>query len=78
LERYLASNDPNFEDKAADIIGLYLTHRNTPPFAASMRRPRFKRSIGWTLFCRCHQVVPNDMVLDTIATAHCPCMRHST
>src|SRR5499427_10999412 len=24
LERYMASNDPNFESKAADIIGLYL------------------------------------------------------
>jgi transposase len=31
LERYLASNDPNFEDKAADIIGLYL---NAPQHAA--------------------------------------------
>jgi hypothetical protein len=24
LERYLASDDPEFENKAADIIGLYL------------------------------------------------------
>jgi hypothetical protein len=24
LERYMASNDPDFETKAADIIGLYL------------------------------------------------------
>lgn len=24
VERYLASNDPNFEEKAADVIGLYL------------------------------------------------------
>ncbi len=24
FERYMASNDPNFEDKAADVIGLYL------------------------------------------------------
>jgi hypothetical protein len=24
LERYMASNDPDFESKAADIIGLYL------------------------------------------------------
>lgn len=31
LERYLASNDPNFEDKAADIIGLY---RNLPQHPA--------------------------------------------
>ncbi len=31
LERYLASNDPDFEKKAADIIGLYL---NPPQHAA--------------------------------------------
>ena len=24
MERYMASNDPNFEEKAADVIGLYL------------------------------------------------------
>jgi hypothetical protein len=24
LRRYLSSNDPEFEEKAADIIGLYL------------------------------------------------------
>jgi hypothetical protein len=30
LERYLASNDPEFEEKAADIIGLYL---NPPQYA---------------------------------------------
>ncbi len=31
LERYMASNDPDFEEKAADIIGLYL---NPPQHAA--------------------------------------------
>src|SRR5436305_2458681 len=31
LERYMASDDPNFETKAADIIGLYL---NPPEHAA--------------------------------------------
>lgn len=31
LERYLASNDPDFEEKAADVIGLYL---NPPENAA--------------------------------------------
>jgi hypothetical protein len=25
LERYMASNDPDFETKAADVIGLYLS-----------------------------------------------------
>src|SRR5579862_7438207 len=31
LERYMASNDPQFEEKAADIIGLYV---NPPQHAA--------------------------------------------
>src|SRR5258707_3345402 len=31
IERYMASNDPNFQQKAADIIGLYL---NPPAHAA--------------------------------------------
>ena len=31
LERYMASNDPQFEEKAADIIGLYI---NPPQHAA--------------------------------------------
>ena len=31
MERYMASNDPHFEEKAADIIGLYL---NPPQHAA--------------------------------------------
>ncbi|MCW8183145.1 IS630 family transposase, partial [Verminephrobacter eiseniae] len=31
LEGYLASNDPDFETKAADVIGLYL---NPPQHAA--------------------------------------------
>src|SRR6266478_9135371 len=31
IERYMASNDPDFETKAADIIGLYL---NPPAHAA--------------------------------------------
>ena len=31
LERYMSSNDPDFKQKAADIIGLYL---NPPAHAA--------------------------------------------
>ena len=31
LDRYMATNDPDFEQKAADIIGLYL---NPPAHAA--------------------------------------------
>jgi len=35
LDRYLASNEPRFEEKAADIIGLYT---NPPQHAAVFRR----------------------------------------
>jgi len=35
-------NDPDFEAKAADVIGLYLNPRRMPRCSASMRRPRFK------------------------------------
>jgi hypothetical protein len=34
LERYMASNDPQFEEKAADSIGLYM---NPPQHAAVFR-----------------------------------------
>jgi transposase len=46
LERYMASDDPDFEAKAADVIGLYLALPSTPPCSASMKRLRFKR---WTV-----------------------------
>jgi hypothetical protein len=43
IERYMASNDLEFEKKAADIIGLYL---NPPAYATvfcvSMRRRIFR------------------------------------
>ena len=44
LERYIASDDPEFETKAADILGLYniCIRLNTRPCSASMRRPPFK------------------------------------
>jgi hypothetical protein len=45
----MASDDPDFERKAADVIGLYV---NPPKHAAVMRRPRFKPSIASTRCCR--------------------------
>jgi len=36
VERYMASDDPDFERKAADIIGLYL-RLSTGPCSASMK-----------------------------------------
>jgi transposase len=53
LERYLRSTDPNFEDKAAEIIGLYLDPRSTRRSFASMKRPPFRRSTAAIPSCRC-------------------------
>ena len=46
LDRYLASNDPEFETKAADVIGLYLPPRSMRRGLVWMRRPR---SRPWTV-----------------------------
>ena len=43
LERYLASDDPEFESKAADIIGLYLR----PPQHAAVFCVDEKTAIQW-------------------------------
>src|SRR6516164_11490518 len=45
LDRHMASNDPDFERKAADIIGLYVTRRRMPRCSASTRRRRSRRLI---------------------------------
>ncbi|MFO1361733.1 MAG: hypothetical protein U1F45_04545 [Burkholderiales bacterium] len=38
----MASNDPDFETKAADVIGCISTRQPMPRCSASTRRPRFK------------------------------------
>ncbi len=46
LERYMASNDPNFEKKAADIIALYMKPpQHAAVFCVDGRAP-FRPSIG--------------------------------
>ena len=61
LERYMASDDPDFERKAADVIGLYLNPPQHAAGSASMRRPPFRRSIGSIPSCRCPRGVPSAM-----------------
>src|SRR5438552_2051874 len=52
LDRYMASNDPQFEQKAAAIIGLYLDPpQNAAVFCIDEKRP-FRRWTGWTSDCR--------------------------
>lgn len=42
IERYMASDDPDFEAKAADIIALYVNRRSTRWCFAWTKRPRFR------------------------------------
>src|SRR5437867_13080690 len=74
LERYLASDDPDFEAKAADIIGLYLEPPQMRPCSASTKRPRSRHWIGSILCCRYHRGEPNGMVSSITVTGHCRCM----
>ena len=75
LERYMASNDPQFEEKAADIIGLYM---NPPQHAAVFcadENPRSKRWIDGIRYCPFLLDVPSDTALNTTAMGRCPFMR---
>src|SRR5215471_2459864 len=54
LDRYMASNDPDFERKAADIIGLYMNPPAHARCSAWMRRRRSRRSTARPRCCRCH------------------------
>src|SRR5258705_3028977 len=77
LERYMASDDPDFEAKAADIIGLYL---KPPQHAAvfcvdEMRRLPFRRWIGSIRCCRFRRAAPSATDLNTTGTEPCRCMR---
>src|ERR1700740_873442 len=75
LERYMASNDPDFESKTADIIGLYLN----PPRHAAVFCVDEKTAIQ--ALDRLDPVlplspdVPSATDLSTTAMEHCPCMQ---
>ena len=71
LDRYMASNDPQFEKKAADIIGLYMN----PPQHAAVFCVDEKTAIQ--ALDRLDPVLPlspgalSGMVLSIVGTAHC-------
>jgi hypothetical protein len=46
LDRYMASDDPRFEEKAADTIRLYLNPPQTRPSSAS-RKAQFRHLTDW-------------------------------
>ena len=74
LERYLASDDPDFETKAADVIGLYLA----PPQHAAVfwvdEKTAIKRWIVWIRCFLCHRADWSATVSNTAGMALCPCM----
>ena len=79
LERYMASNDPEFETQGRR------RHRAVSESAGSMRRcsastrrRRFKRWIAKTRCCRCRRGAPSGMASSTTGTARCRCMPPST
>jgi transposase len=75
LDRYMMSNDPLFEEKATDIIGLYM---NPPQHGAVFcvdGRRRFKLSTASTPYCRSHLGAPSVTALNIIATGRYLCMR---
>jgi transposase len=78
LERYMASDDPLFEQKATDIIGLYLHRHSTPLSSVWMKKPPSKRWTGWTHGCHCRQDGPSGTALNIIDTARFPCTRRWT
>jgi len=74
IEPYLASDDPDFESKAADVIGLYL---NPPQHAAVFcvdEKTAIQALDGSIRHCRFRRAEPSVTGLNTTATARCRCM----
>jgi hypothetical protein len=65
LDRYMASNNPDFEKKAADIIGFYM---KTPQHAAVFCVD--EKTAIQALDRLDPLLPPNDTALNTIVTAH--------
>jgi homeodomain-containing protein len=51
FERYMASDDPDFEQKAADVLGCICGRRSTRSSLPPTRRRRFTRWIAWIPYC---------------------------
>ena len=77
LDRYMATQDPDFEQKAADMIGLYLN----PPAHAAVFCVDEKTTIQRLTAGTVSPLSPgraDGMALSTSGTARCPCTRRST
>ena len=77
LEGYMASNDPNFETKAADIIGLYLHPPQHAAVFVLMRRLRSKPWIEKIRYFHSRRAALNVMDLSITAMEPFRSMRRS-
>jgi transposase len=77
FERYMQSDDPDFETKAADVIGLYVNPPDHAAVFAVDEKPRFKRSIDSTRSCRCRPAARSATGSSTTDMARCRCSRRS-
>ena len=68
LERYMASDDPEFEEKAADVLTLYMEPPQHAAFLCVVKRPRFRRWTGWTRSFRFRRAERKNMGSNTAAT----------
>jgi len=74
MYRYMASNDPQFEEKAANIIGLYMKPpQHAAVFCVDGGDLPSRRWIVWTPYCLCHRAVRNDMGSSISGTGRCRC-----
>jgi transposase len=73
LDHYMASKDPEFETKAADIIGLYM---NPPQHAAAFcvdEKTAIQALDRLDRCCPCRPDAPSSMGLNITATVRCRC-----
>ncbi|MHB8453222.1 MAG: hypothetical protein ACYDDO_00725 [Acidiferrobacterales bacterium] len=60
IERYMASDDPDFEKKTADFIGLYLKPSAHPSVFCVDEKTAIQAPDRKAPFCRSHRVGLND------------------
>jgi transposase len=78
LERYMASDDPDFEAKALTLLGCTGALRGMRLCFVSMRRPPFRRWIDSIRCCRFRRAAPSAVDLNTAGTEPYRCMRRWT
>lgn len=70
----MASDDPEFERKAADIIGLYLHPSQQAAVFCLDEKSAIQALDRLDPFCPCRPVEPSATASRAIATVRCPCM----